>query len=341
MSLRGNGRLRKRAHKGRVVALTGACSFLGRNLLALLEEDPTVSKVIALDVQNAPTAGSKTCFYEIDLTQPGVESRLSEVLHAECVTCLVHLALIGSPTQAVAWAHELDSVGTMHVLSACRQYGLPKLVTCTTTLSYGADPKNPNHLSESSPLRGVHGVPYLEDRLDVEKQIARFADESPDVEVTVLRMAPVLGPTVDNFVSRWLSRIFVPMVLGHDPLLQFLHEVDAVAALKLAVDRSCPGAFNIVSRGALPVSTVVGLAGRIALPLPFGLLRRVMSLLWVAQLSEAPPEFAYLLRYLCVAEGVRAQDELGFRPAFSTADAVLDFEGAQRLRESRWLERTT
>ena len=66
-----------------------------------------------------------------------------------------------------------------------------------------------------------------------------------------------------------------------------------------------------------------------------------MGLLWVAQLSESPPEFAYLLRYLCVADGTSARDVLGFRPAFSTADAVLDFEGAQRLRESRLLERTT
>jgi UDP-glucose 4-epimerase len=133
----------------------------------------------------------------------------------------------------------------------------------------------------------------------------------------------------------------VPTVMGHDPLVQFLHEVDAVAALKLAIDREVPGAFNIVGEGVLPISTVVKLAGRLGLPIPYPLFRRIAGLLWVAQLSEAPPQFVAALRYLCVAEGARARGQLGFRPVYSSRDAVLDFEGALRLREARLLHEAT
>lgn len=341
MTVPPSDRVQRRPARGRVIAVTGARTFLGRNLIALLEEDPAVAKVVAIDLRNADTAGVKTCFYELDLTQSGVESKVAEILQAEKVSCLCHLAFSGGPAYAAAWAHELDSVGTMHVLSACRQVRLPKLVMVTSTLVYGPHAKNPNHLPETAPLRGIHGAAYIEDRRDVERQIARFREESEDTQVAVLRMAPVLGPTVQNYLTRWLSRAFVPVVMGHDPLLQFVHEVDAVAALKLAVDVHCDGTFNIVGRGVLPVSTVVRLAGRVALPMPFAVLRRLMSLLWVAQLIEAPPEFAFLLRYLCVADGTLAERELGYRPAYSVADAVLDFEGAQRLRDARLLERTT
>jgi UDP-glucose 4-epimerase len=61
----------------------------------------------------------------------------------------------------------------------------------------------------------------------------------------------------------------------------------------------------------------------------------------VAQLSEAPPAFVAALRYLCVADIELARRSLGFVPAYTSRDAVLDFEGALRLREARLLQRTT
>ncbi|MFI5305996.1 MAG: NAD-dependent epimerase/dehydratase family protein [Polyangiales bacterium] len=335
------GPLRRRPVRARCIALTGANTFLGRNLIALLEEDDSVGRVVLLDVKNPAGVGPKTVFYEVDLTQPAVESRIAEILHADRVDTLVHLAFAATPTQATAWAHELESVGTMHVLAACRKHRLRRLVVQSTALVYGPHPSNPNFLTEDHPLRGLHGSHFVEDKIDVEQQARAFALAEPDCCVTVLRLSPILGPTMDNYVARWLSRRLVPTVMGHDPLVQFLHEVDAIAALKLAIDRDAPGAFNIAGEGVLPISTVVKLAGRIGLPIPYSLFRRLAGLLWVAQLSEAPPAFVAALRYLCVVDGARARSELGFRPLYSTRDAVLDFEGALRLREARLLHEAT
>lgn len=322
---------------GRSVAVTGASTFLGRRLVALLEEDPSVRRIVVLDVRSSSSAGPKTVYYEADLTQPGVESRLSEILHAEGVDTLAHLAFGSSPTQASAWAHELESVGTMNVLAACRRKPIHKLVVSSTVLVYGPHPDNPNFLSEKSATRGLRGSDFVADKLDVEAQVERFAAESPSCCVTVLRFATILGPTIDNYLARWLARRLVPTVLGHDPLIQLAHEIDAATALKLAVDRDAPGVFNIASRGVLPVSSLVKLAGRIALPVPYGVYRRLAGLFWVAQLSEAPPSFVTALRYLCVVDGSEAARRLGFRPRYSTQDAVLDFEGALRVREAKLL----
>jgi UDP-glucose 4-epimerase len=330
-------RTQRSVSSGRSIAVTGASTFLGRRLVSLLEEDPRVRRIVVLDIKASPAAGPKTVYYETDLTQPGVESRLSEILHAENVDTLAHLAFASSPTQATAWAHELESVGTMHVLAACRRRALRKVIVSSTVLVYGPHPDNPNFLSESRAPRGLHGSDYVADKLDVEAQAQRFAGESPGTCVTVLRFASILGPTIDNYLARWLSRRLVPTVMGHDPLVQLVHEVDALRALKLAVDRDAPGVFNIASRGVVPVSALVKLAGRIALPVPYGMYRRLAGLLWVAQLSEAPPAFVAALRYLCVVDGARASEQLGFRPRFSTQDAVLDFEGALRVREAKLL----
>jgi UDP-glucose 4-epimerase len=327
--------------RARVVALTGSASFLGTNLIGLLEEDDRVPRIVSLDVKPPVTAGKKTRIYDVDLTQPAAEARLAEILAAERVDTLLHLAFLASPTHAAAWAHELESVGTMHVLVAARHAQVRKLVMWSQTLLYGAHPSNPNFLSERHALRASVNEPFFADKIEAEGEAHRFAQRAQGSVVTILRTAPILGPTVDNYVTRYLSRKLVPTMLGFDPLLQFIHEVDAIAAFKLAVDRDVPGTFNVVGDGVLPLSTVIKLAGRIGIPLPHPLVETVTALGWAVQIAEAPPVFLKYLRFLCVADGQKAWDMMGFRPAYTTREALLDFTSAQRLRDVKLLQETS
>lgn len=334
----------------RVVGITGACSFLGRNLVGVLEERADVGRIVILDVASPPTAGPKSRSYRVDLTQPAIGARLTEILRAEGVRELAHLAFLSSPTTAEPWAHELESVGTMHVLNACREAFVERIVVSSQTLLYGPHPSNPNFLTETAPLRGLAPrarrpfgrgeTSFFDDKIEAEREVERFAADRPEVSVAVLRFAPLLGPTVRNWATRWLSRRFVPTLLGFDPLVQFVHEMDAVSALVLALDPSrwrAKGAFNVVGEGVVPVSIAIKLAGRVAVPVPGPILARATAALWMAGLNEAPSSFVDFLRHICVADGARARAELGFVPAFTTKEAVLDFGGALRLREARLL----
>jgi UDP-glucose 4-epimerase len=318
----------------RTVAVTGANTFLGRELVGRLDEDEEVGKIVFIDIRAPGSMSAKSRFYEVDLTAPGVDSRVAEILEAEQVDDLAHLAFAARPTQATGWAHELESVGTMHLLHACRRRPPRHLVLASTTLVYGPHPSNPNFLTESHPVRGLPGSTFVADKVDAEAQVLSYAAAQAGSRVTVLRLAPMLGPSVDNHVTRWLSRRLVPTVLGHDPLLQFLHELDAVAALKHALDRGVAGVFNVAGHGVLPVSTVLKLAGRVAAPIPYRLLRGVTTLWWVAQFGDAPAAMVAALRYLCVVDASRARDVLGFEAAHTGRDALLDFEGALRLRHA-------
>jgi UDP-glucose 4-epimerase len=322
---------------GKVVAVTGAASFLGANLVGLLEEDPRVARIVAIDVRAPGTGQTKTRFYEVDFTGASAEARLSEILSAERADTLVHLAFMSSPTHATALAHELESVGTRHVLVAARHASIRKVVMWSQTLLYGAHPANPNFLTERHALRAPTAEPYFADKIEAEAEVTRFAEKTPQAIVTVLRTAPILGPTVHNFLTRYLARRVVPVAMGFDPLVQFLHEVDAIAAFKLAIDRDHPGVYNVVGDGVLPLSTVIKLAGRLALPVPHPIAETAGAALWLAQIVEAPPAFMHYLRFLCVAEGSKAKEQLGFRPAYTTREAVLDFTSAQRLRDVKLL----
>src|SRR6185503_17756075 len=68
-----------------VVAVTGAQSFLGQNLVGMLEEDDSVRRIVSIDRGAPKTASRNTRVYEFNLTDRAAEERIAEVLAAEGV----------------------------------------------------------------------------------------------------------------------------------------------------------------------------------------------------------------------------------------------------------------
>ena len=80
---------------GRVVAVTGACTVLGGELLRHLEADPTCERVLALDIRPPALApGGKVEFVKTDLTQPTVDGDLATLLTRHKVDTFVHGAFL-------------------------------------------------------------------------------------------------------------------------------------------------------------------------------------------------------------------------------------------------------
>jgi UDP-glucose 4-epimerase len=320
------------APAGRVVALTGAAGFIGARLVRRLEADPGVAEILAIDVRLPATAGPKTRFVYVDLTQPAAPTRIAEALSHRRADMLVHLAFLANPSHTRSWAHELEAIGTEHVLSACARAGTPKLILWSQTAVYGADPKNPNFLTEDHPLRGNPASRYVTDKVEAEAAFERHAAEHPQTVVTRLRTCTILGPHVKNFVTNFLERPVLPVIMGCDPLLQLVHEDDVITAFELAMAGEFRGAFNIVGEGVLPLSTILGILGKVSVPVPHFLAVPLARALWAAQVVELPPAFLDYLRYLWVADGTRAQRVMGFRPRYTSVECVLDFAGALRPR---------
>ncbi len=313
----------------RVVAISGARGMLGSALIRALEEDRRYTKVVAFDLQKPDFALQKTVFHKIDLTLPGVDAEMARVLRAEQVDTFVHLAFLSNFTHRTSWAHELESIGTLHVLNACTESRTRKVVLWSQSLCYGANPDNPAYLREGHELVGAAGPndTYISDKIDAERQVRQFAKEHPDRRVTVLRMAPILDRDASNFISNMLSNRTIPVLLGHDPLLQFLHRDDADRALKMVVDEDHAGVFNIAADGVLPLRTITGLLGRVPLPLPLALARRVAGVLWMGQVIDVPPSFLDYLRYPCVMDTQKAQQKLRFFAERDIHEIVAEMAG--------------
>jgi UDP-glucose 4-epimerase len=316
----------------RVVALTGASDPLGTGLIAHLERDDRYRKLVAIDIRLPKIPMEKTRFVKLDLTQPTAAQELEEVLAREEVDTFVHLAYLSNPTHNSAWAHELEALGTMHVLTAVGERRLPKLVAWGHTCVYGAHPGNPNFLTEDHRLQGNLQSRFVRDKLEADCAIRKFAESHPNTVVTLLRTASIVGPRIRNYVTRYFSRKFVPTLWGFDPLMQFVHEDDVLRAFEIAILRDHPGTFNIVGAGVERLSTLLKLAGRIAIPIPHPLAYPLVHALWTVQAVEAPGMFLDYLRYLWVADGAKAREQMGFVPGYSTRDAFLSFARGLELQ---------
>jgi UDP-glucose 4-epimerase len=225
-------------------------------------------------------------------------------------------------------AHELEVMGSMHVLAAAARTGLERLVLASLTALYGARPSHAAVLTEDAPLAGCAGSRFINDKIEVERQFASFRTRHPGVATVVLRFAPLVGPTSDNPVTRWLRTGTIPTLLGYDPLWQALHENDAAEALQRALVCES-GVYNVAADGVMPLSGVVRHAGGRAVPMPAPVLKGVVRALESLGRASVPDALIDYLQFSLVADASRAAAALGFLPRYSMAEAVSSLQEAR------------
>lgn len=331
--------LRQASKDTSTILITGSESVTGNMLLKSLDRDPLPFKrVIAVDLARPSFTLKQTQFYRLNLIERSADSDLLQILEREKVDTVVHAAFPITPPRNLEFAHELISIGTMYVINACAAAGVKHLVLISTADVYGAFPDNPNFLTEDHPPRASRLSHFLRDKIDAERQVLAAGQKYRDMTVTVLRLSTILGPTVNTYKTRYLSRKIVPTILGYDPLMQFIHEDDVVSACRLAVSERHDGVFNLAGSGVMPLSRVIALCGKINLPLPHAALHRTTQTLWYLDVSPAPATHLNFIKYSFLIDPSRAINEMGFKPKFTTREALLSFAGAERLRDIHLIE---
>jgi UDP-glucose 4-epimerase len=299
----------------RVVLVTGVADQLGAQLATQLAADPSIERVLGVDATAPASPGSGVEFVRMDLRGPGIAT----VIDSAQVDTVVHAAprpAVGSTRAAV---RELNTIGTMRLLSACqRTRSVRKLVVRSTAEVYGASASSPAVFTEQDAPEHGHA-----DLVEVEGYARGFARRRPDVTVTVIRLADVVGPGVDSALTRYFSLPVVPTVLGFDARVQLLHVSDALAVLRRAITHDLPGVFNAGGDGVLTLSQAVRRAGRVPLPVPRSAIGAAARL--AGGRVELKPGQTGLLNYGRVIDTTRLKTAFGFTPKWTTAAAFDDY----------------
>ncbi|ROR43765.1 NAD-dependent epimerase/dehydratase family protein [Kitasatospora cineracea] len=311
---------------GKVVLVTGVARPLGARFAERIAERPDVDRVVGVDAAPPPTGLPPGVRYaQVDPRRPAI----ARVIAEHEVDTVVHLNVTALGHGGRAAVKESNVIGTMQLLGACQQApGLGRLVVKSTTAVYGSAPRDPAVFGERMQPKALPPGGFARDAAEVEGYVRGFARRRPDVAVTVLRFANILGPDGDTPLAAYFRLPVLPTAFGHDPRLQFVHEDDALEALRLAALGAPTGTYNVAGDGVLLLSQCARRLGRPTVPL----LRPALGL--VAQLARqlaAPADRAFsqeqlqLLTHGRVVDTAQLRDRYGWAPRWTTPETFADF----------------
>jgi UDP-glucose 4-epimerase len=308
----------------RVVLVTGVSRYLGGRLARLLGDHPDVERVVGVDVVPPVSEIGKAEFVRADIRNPVI----AKVIKAAAVDTVVHMNVIATPVHAGGRSamKEINVIGTMQLLAACqRAASVERLVVKSSATVYGVSPKDPAQFTEEMEAVRLPRSGFAKDSVEVEGYVRGFARRRPDVAVTMLRFANIMGPGIDTPMTRYFSLPVVPTVLGFDGRLQFTHEDDALAAMETATWGSAPGTYNVGGDGVLMLSQAIAMSGRINLPLPRPLASVARDVVRRTGYIDFTSEQIEHLKYGRGIDSSRIRERLGFSATFSTLETFESF----------------
>jgi UDP-glucose 4-epimerase len=336
-----------------VVLITGVSRYLGGRLAAQLAADPSIDRVIGVDTTPPRKADlvrlGRTEFVRADIRNP----LIAKVISQAQVETVVHASVLATPrVVGRVPMKEMNVIGTMQLLAACQKSdSVSRVVLKSTTAVYGSGPQDPAVFIEDMQAIGHPQTGYAHDAVEVEGYVRGFLRRRPDIDVSVLRLASVIGPEIETPLARYLAMPFVPTSLGYDPRLQLLHETDAVEVLRLATVSARPGVFNVAGDGVVTLSQAARRSGRLRLPVPAQAITAVGGLVRNAGVIEFTAEQSTFLNYGRVVDTTRLRTQFGYTPQYTTEGALqayIDSRTSPRLAigmvqraeglVSRWLE---
>jgi UDP-glucose 4-epimerase len=326
-----------------VVLVTGACRFLGGYLTARLAANPQIERVIAVDAvtpsKDLLRRMGRAEFVRADIRNPFI----AKVIRNGDVDTVVHAAAAsyapGSGGRATL--KELNVMGAMQLFAACQKAPtVRRVILKSTSEVYGSNAFDPVMFTEGSSSRKPLGEGFARDSIDIEGYARGLGRRRPDIAVTILRLANMIGPAMDTALSRYLAGPLVPTVAGRDARLQLLHEQDALGVLERATIAGKAGTFNVGASGIIMMSQAVRRAGRLALPLPRLGVNIVNSLTRTARGTDLNSDQLAYMSYGRVMDTSRMRTELGYQPKWTTMEAFDDYvrgRGLTPIIDPRWV----
>lgn len=309
------------------ILITGSSGYLGNKLMLHLERLNLEYSILGCDIENPSQDYHKATFIKADIRHP----LMTEILKSNQVETLVHLAFANTTKNSVADVHEINVVGTMKILAACKLAAVKRVVIASSFSAYGCHYDNPLYMNEEFPLRGYNQSQLVKDKIDVENLAFQFVNKNPNISLIVFRSVPVIGSNAFFFNNLYIKK-FVPVLMGFDPLLQYIDINDWLTAIEKFLQFNTSEIFNLAPDKALPLKRIIRLAEAIPVPVPEMLFSSYLAMFWNMKLSNTESEQLAFLKYPCTLSNSKMKKLLNFQPRFSTKNALIRFTEKRRVQ---------
>ena len=301
------------------VLVTGAAGKLGRRVASLLAERGHA--VVGIDRRPWPEAPEGVRMVQADVRKRPAE----DVFRTERPEAVIHMATVTHVTHRSAERFRINLGGTRAVFDHAHHYGARQVVFVGRHTFYGAAPDSPLYHTEDEPPMAVQSFPELADLVAADLYAGSALWRYPEIRTAVLRLCYTLGPLRAGTLATFLAGRRVPLVMGFDPLFQFLHDEDAAEAIVLALESSLRGVYNVAGPRPLPLSQIIERVGRQPVPVPEPLLPFALGRLGLPRLPRGAIEH---LKYPVVIDWGRFREATGFSPRFDEYETLDAFARA-------------
>ncbi len=320
------------------VAVTGPTGTFGYGLVPLLQSDQRIARIVG--VARRPFDPAAEGWTKLQYRQGDV--RDSETLEEAFAGAdvVVHLAYMITGNAARETIRAINVEGTLNAFRAAAAAGARRFVYASSVAAYGFHRDNPVSMDEDWPVRPADHLFYAQEKAEIERMLEEESAAHPELDLYLLRPPIVLGPhtmgakdvlpgplaPLGRRLAGLITRTPVPLpVLAPDLPVQFIHEADVGSAfLRCIVAAGPPGAYNITGDGVLTGADVARELGFTPIALPA---RAVQS--WarvMARLPFLPPAAGWVeaVSHPALMDAGRAKEQLGWRPRYSSRDALRD-----------------
>jgi nucleoside-diphosphate-sugar epimerase len=320
------------------IAVTGPTGTFGNGLVPLLEADPRVKRIVG--IARRPFDPAAHGWSKMEYRRGDVRDRaaLAEAFAGADAVAHLAFAIYGNASRETLEAINID--GTMNAFGAAADAGVRRFVYASSVAAYGFHADNPIGITEEWPARGSDRMFYSREKATIERRLQGASETHPDVELTLFRPPIVVGPHTAGGAEEVVPRVLRPVahgiagLIGRLPVavpavpvpqpVQFVHEDDVGQAFVRALLDGPPGTYNIAGDGYLTGAEVMRELGFRPLPFPGRLARAAASA--VIRLPRRPAAFdwAEAATHPIVVDSTKAKRELGWRPRYSSLEALRD-----------------
>jgi nucleoside-diphosphate-sugar epimerase len=263
--------------------------------------------------------------------------------HFRDADAVIHLAWAIQPSRDDELLRRVNVDGSARVFEAAAEAGVPALVYASSVGAYSEGPKD-RAVDESWPTGGTPSSFYARHKAEVETLLDAFAASHGEMRVVRLRPGLIFKREAASEIRRYFAGPLLPSRLIRDRLIpvipdvprlrfQAVHADDVGEAYRLAVKTDVRGAFNIAADPVLDPKRLADLLGARRVKVPASALRRAADLTWRLRLQPTPPGWLDMALAVPVMDTSRARDQLGWSPALSSSDALLELmDGIRRSR---------
>lgn len=300
------------------VLVTGGNGFLGSSVVRGLAA--AGHAVTSADLRSPSSPVPSVSHVDLDVTD---RAGVLAVVREARPEVVVHLAAIVTPGKKPDRAREyaVDVEGTRHVLDACVEEGVRRVVVSSSGAAYGYHPDNPLPITEDQPVRGNEEFAYSHHKGLVEEMLADLRSKQPDLEQVVLRIGTILGESVDNQITALFQRPRLLKIRGSDSPFVFIWDTDVVAIMERAVTGEATGIFNVAGDGWLTIDEIARRLGKPVLTLPEPVLRGALAVAKRLGLTQYGPEQTRFLQFRPVLANDRLKSDFGYTPSKTSGEA--------------------